>query len=251
MALLYVEAIVTLISFLITDISVRRRRSANQFCRTGKTAERRMTRAASLSRHRLAAIQEESARVLSLWPMLALLLDRDLAPLLASNVPFVFHDGNQHDLSLVYTGSFTPEEPVDFFFTTWRLVGFFPWVTLALVTNFWTKARGVPGRRRVGFVAVGVRCDSGLCVAVFSIPGVGPGNSYAPARFPARKNSSPTAQSTVSIRSFPLGRRKMDVRRAFNRPGFRVARTNMTRNPTSTFRISWARSTTERMFWRG
>jgi len=74
------------------------------------------------------------------------------APAIASNQPFVYYDGDQ-TLYPWFRSIFNPEEAVDYLFNM-AMVGFFPWMVLAAVTNIRMRRRGVPGRRRVLNVAL-------------------------------------------------------------------------------------------------
>jgi peptide/nickel transport system permease protein len=163
----------------------------------------------------------------SLWPMLGLFLTAIFAPLLASNVPLVFHDGD-HAIFPWFQSLFHPEQNVDFFYNM-ALVGFLPWMAIGLITNFWAKSRGVPGRRRVGLVALEFIAILVILVVVFSIPGVGPGNAFAWRDFPREEFESHGAKHG-SYALIPFGPTEDDTPSRFRPPGFRVDPQNMTKS---------------------
>jgi peptide/nickel transport system permease protein len=163
----------------------------------------------------------------SLWPMLGLLLVAIFAPLLASNVPLVFHDGNQ-TIYPWFQWLFHPEQTVDFFYNM-ALVGFFPWLALALITNFWLKSHGVTGRRRIGLVVIEFFGILAVLVVVFSIPGVGPGNAFAWRDFPREEFVSHGAKHGSYV-LIPFGPTEDDTPSRFRPPGFRVDPQNMTKS---------------------
>jgi ABC-type dipeptide/oligopeptide/nickel transport system permease subunit len=156
----------------------------------------------------------------SLWPMLGLFLIAIFAPLLASNVPLVFHDGGTTIYPWIQS-LFHPEQNVDFFYNM-ALVGFVPWAALALITNVWAKSRGVPGRRRIGFVVLEFFAILTALVIVFSIPGIGPGNAFAWRDFPREEFMSHGARQGVYV-LIPFGPTEDDTPSRFEPPGFRVA----------------------------
>lgn len=109
--------------------------------------------------------------VLAPWFLLAV-----FAPLIGSDQPFAFRDGDQ----LIYPwvrALFNPEEAVDFAFNM-ALVGFVPWAVLALGFNLWWKRRGVPGRRRLLWVSGLYAGIIALLIALFSFSAVRPDNRY-------------------------------------------------------------------------
>ncbi len=88
----------------------------------------------------------------SLWIIGALFLLAICAPLLASNLPLVFHDGDKTQYPW-FRALFYQEEAVDFIFNM-ALLGLIPWIVLALATNAAAKRRGRSGRRRLALVTI-------------------------------------------------------------------------------------------------
>jgi ABC-type dipeptide/oligopeptide/nickel transport system permease subunit len=163
----------------------------------------------------------------SLWPMLALFLIAIFAPLLSSNIPLAFRDGNGTIYPWLHW-LFHPEERVDFFFNM-AMVGFVPWFAAALATNIWAKSRGVPGRQRVGIVFAEFLAILVLCIGVFSIPGVAPNNPYASRDFPEEEfQSHGAAHGTYVL--LPFGPTEQDTPSRFQPPGFRVDENKMTKS---------------------
>ena len=88
----------------------------------------------------------------SLWVIGALFLVAIFAPLLASNVPLAYRD----EAGTIYPwfhSLFHTAEAVDYAFNM-ILVGFFPWVVVALATNWWARRRGMKGRRRLALIGL-------------------------------------------------------------------------------------------------
>jgi peptide/nickel transport system permease protein len=162
-----------------------------------------------------------------LWPMSLLFLVAIFAPLLASNVPFVFHE-NGRTIYPWFHWLFHPEERVDFFYNM-ALVGFFPWVVIALVTNVWAKASGVPGRRRLTYLASEFLAILALTIAVFLVPGVSPSNPYAMRDFPEEEFQSHGASHGIYA-LIPFGPTEIHVSSRLQPPGFRVAPQSMTKS---------------------
>ncbi|HEV2970854.1 MAG TPA: ABC transporter permease [Pirellulales bacterium] len=163
----------------------------------------------------------------SLWLMVGLFLIAIFAPLLASNVPFVFHEGSE-TIYPWFQWLFHPEEPVDFFFNM-ALVGLVPWGGLALFTSYWSRSQGIPGRRRLGLFAVEFLAILAALIVVFSIPGVGPENSYASRDFPEEQFKSHGA-NYGAFALVPFGPTEQDTPSRFQPPGFRVDEKEMTKS---------------------
>ncbi len=86
-----------------------------------------------------------------LWVLAALVLVAVFAPLLASNQPFWFREGD----ALLFpwlVALFNPDSVVDFIFNM-ALLAFFPWAAASIALNRRWKGRGVPGRKRTLFLA--------------------------------------------------------------------------------------------------
>jgi len=127
--------------------------------------------------------------LISLWALAPLFLLAIFAPLVASNQPFVFVDGDEV-LFPWFRHIFNPPEPVDFVFNM-AMLAFLPWAAVSLVLNYWGKRRGLPGRRRlllsVGLYSVLIALPTG----VFSIDGLAPSDRYYARTFALEEFESP------------------------------------------------------------
>jgi peptide/nickel transport system permease protein len=120
----------------------------------------------------------------SLWLMVPTFLLATFAPLIASNVPFVFYE-DSHTSYPWLSALFNPQENADFAFNM-ALIGFVPWVVLALATNRLCRPRGWSGRGRIGLVALEyVAIIVALCVLFGARPpyGLRPNNPYQDRNF--------------------------------------------------------------------
>jgi peptide/nickel transport system permease protein len=102
-------------------------------------------------------------------------------------------------------------------------------VAVALVTNFWAKSRGVPGRRRLAFAAIEFLAILALTIGIFSLPGVGPSNPYGMRDFPEEEFLSHGA-SSGAYTLIPFGPTEIVVASRLQPPGFRVAPQDMNRS---------------------
>lgn len=112
----------------------------------------------------------------SLWFLLPIFLIAIFAPLLASEQPFVYRTP-QGTLYPWLRALFNPTESVDFVFNM-ALLGFIPWMILALLWNWSAKRRQVPGRTRVLVSMVQFVVVLMICVGIFSISALRPTNQY-------------------------------------------------------------------------
>lgn len=165
----------------------------------------------------------------SLWALYAmapLFLIAIFAPAIASNQPFVYFDGDQVLFPWIRS-LFHSQEPVDYFYNM-ALLAFFPWLLLALVSNYLMRRRGAPGRRRV-LVAAGqfAAMTLGLCLFFWILGNkhinLAPTNKYGANTFVAEQfhsggaaygyyppiNFGPSENDTPSIYK-PPGYRKTD-----------------------------------------
>lgn len=163
--------------------------------------------------------RKRRAAVGALWVLAFLGLVAIFAPLLASDVPLVFHDG-ETTIYPWYHALLNPSQPQDLLFNM-ALVGFIPWVALALVTNWWTRRRGVPRRRRIGWVAAEFAAIVLLLVGVFSlVPSVHPSNEYWSRNFPKEEQQSPETKHGVYV-PLSYGPAEKDLDVIIEQPGFR------------------------------
>ncbi len=101
------------------------------------------------------------------------------------------------------------------------LFGFLPWVTVALLTNAVAKSRGASGRRRLGLILLEYLAIVVALVLLFSIPGVGPQNSYGDRDFPQEQADSHGKKHGVYA-PIPFGPTEQDDKWRFRPPGFNV-----------------------------
>jgi len=106
--------------------------------------------------------------LVALWILAPLFLTAIFAPLIASDQPLVFREDGR-TLYPWFRALFNPEEGVDFAFNM-ALIGFFPWMAIALACNWLWKRKGVPGRKRVSRIAVIYVSIIAVLIVAFSIP---------------------------------------------------------------------------------
>jgi peptide/nickel transport system permease protein len=113
----------------------------------------------------------------ALWVLAPVFLVAIFAPAIASNRPFVFRDENGTTYPW-FVALFHPLNAVDFVYNM-AMIGFFPWALGSLAGNFWARRRGVPGRTRLWWSAIGyLAVILALCI-VFAIPRFVPKNPDA------------------------------------------------------------------------
>ncbi|MEA1951391.1 MAG: ABC transporter permease [Planctomycetota bacterium] len=146
--------------------------------------------------------------LVALWLLAPLFLLAIFAPLIASDRPFVFHDGEQTIYPWV-NSIFHPEEPVDFAFNM-AMLAFVPWAIVSLGLNAWLKRRAMPGRRRLG-LAFGLYAllIVGSC-AVFSNDALSPGNAYWSRTFTEEQFQDPEQKYGI-YPPVPFGPTEQDV----------------------------------------
>lgn len=144
----------------------------------------------------------------ALWLTVPLGLLAVFAPLLASDQPLVFFDGQQV-LFPWFRALFNPQESVDFVFNM-ALLGFFPWAILSGVLNRRWRRRGVPGRRRVVYLALLLAATTALLVAIFSIERIRPRDRYAERTFVVEQFDS-GGEKWGWYAPIPLGPAEQDV----------------------------------------
>jgi peptide/nickel transport system permease protein len=167
----------------------------------------------------------------SIWPTIGLFLIAITAPLLASNIPFVYHEGGA-TLHPWFTALFNPSEPVDFFFNM-MLVALPFWVVAAIAGNVFMKRAGVSGRRRLGVAIASLFAATLLLITVFSLkPGWKPLNEYGMRDFPTEEFQS-HGSDWGFYPPIPFGPTEQDVPSRFQPPGFRVEPANMIKSNQS------------------
>lgn len=119
----------------------------------------------------------------SLWSLVPLFLLAIFAPLIASDKPLIFHtlDVTTERSTTLYPwfrALFNQKDLVDFVFNM-ALVGFFPWLCIAIITNLVCKKRGTAGRHRIGIVFVEFFAITVFLIVFFSLPGFDGESRYA------------------------------------------------------------------------
>lgn len=162
--------------------------------------------------------RKNRAALVSLWLMAPLFLAAIFAPLVASNQPLVFYDG-QETLFPWLRSLLNPAELSDFVFNM-ALLGFFPWLALALGCNWVWKRRGVPGRRRIGRLLVVYLGIIVALVAIFSVPAVRPSDKYRVRTFVEEEFQFPSTKHGIYV-PVPFGPTEQDLDARFQPPGYR------------------------------
>jgi peptide/nickel transport system permease protein len=153
----------------------------------------------------------------SLWLLAPLVLTAIFAPLLASNQPLMFRDGDA-TLYPWLLALFHTDEAVDFAFNM-AMLGFLPWAVLSVALNFWWKRRGMPGRRRIAWTLfLYVAITAGACVA-FSFETLRPTNPYRARTFVEEEFRDPANKRGVYV-LIPFGPTEQDIEAKFAPPMF-------------------------------
>jgi ABC-type dipeptide/oligopeptide/nickel transport system permease subunit len=164
--------------------------------------------------------RKNRAALVSLWLLVPVFLIAIFSPLLSSNQPLVFHDGEQ-TIYPWFRALFNPGNTVDYVYNM-ALLGFFPWAALALLTSVWLKRRGVSGPYRsliAGAEFVGMVV---LLSLVMLIPGLAPTNKYRARSFPEEEFRSKGERSGIYV-PIPFGPIEQDNGAFFKPPLFRKA----------------------------
>lgn len=163
----------------------------------------------------------------ALWVLLPVFSIAVFAPLIASNVPFVFRDGDA-TLFPWFRALFNTDEVVDFVFNM-GLVGFLPWMLIAVWSNRRGKQHGRTAPQRLltatlQFVAVTVFFSIlfGLPERL-GLPSLKPDNRYYARSFPREEFKSPE-----TMRGFyapiAFGPLEYDLNSRFKPPLYRKSR---------------------------
>ncbi len=156
---------------------------------------------------------------LSLWLLAPLALSAIFAPAIASNQPFVFFDDGQVLFPWIRTlFNPGPGRGVDFVFNM-ALLGFVPWLVVALVTNWVCKRRGMPGRQRLGLVIVEFVAVLVMLVGVFSFSAVRPSNLYGARTFAEEEFDAPDKRWGIYA-PIPFGSEEQDLDSIYQGPGY-------------------------------
>jgi peptide/nickel transport system permease protein len=154
----------------------------------------------------------------SLWLLAPLALMAIFAPAIASDQPLVFFDNGVMIFPWLRK-LFNPGRGIDFVFNM-ALLGFVPWLAVAMVTNGIAKRRRVPGRRRLAMVVVEFVAMLILLLTVFSFDAIRPSDSYRQRTFIEEQFRSP--ETTWAIYTpIPFGPEEQDLDSIYKPPGYR------------------------------
>jgi peptide/nickel transport system permease protein len=152
--------------------------------------------------------RKNRAAVVALWVLIASFFIALFAPLIGSNQPLVFHDGE----TTVYPwfhSLFHPNTIVDYPFNM-GLLGFVPWIVAAAIWNFRARKRGVPGRRRVITAVTGFGALTALLCIVFLNPSWCPSNKFTQQNFSQDEFDRPEECSGAYV-LIPFGPQESDL----------------------------------------
>lgn len=158
--------------------------------------------------------RKDRAALVSTWLLAPTFLVAVFAPLLASNQPLVFRDGEQ----TIYPwlrALFNPGNTIDYVFNM-ALLGCLPWLALALVAQGWLQRRGVSAPYRVLAASAAWVLMTIVLSLVFLIPGTAPLDKYFSRSFPQEQFESQNQRRGVYV-PIPFGPTEQDTQ-AFNRP---------------------------------
>ncbi len=163
----------------------------------------------------------------ALWAMIGLFLVAIFAPALASNVPFVFHEGDK-TIYPWFRGLFHPGETVDFLFNM-ALIAFVVWLPLAAAGNWLLRRRGVSPRRRLATALIAYAVLSTSLMAFFSVPQLTPSNAYGMRDFPTEEFQSGGKDYGI-YPPIPFGPNEEDLPSLYQQPGYRVPANEWTKS---------------------
>jgi peptide/nickel transport system permease protein len=162
--------------------------------------------------------RKNRAALVSLWLLAPVFLVAIFAPLLASNQPFVFHDGEQTIYPWI-RALFNPGNTVDYVYNM-ALLGFAPWAAVAFAANLSLRRRGISGPYRAITIAGLFMTMVTLLSLVFLLPGVAPTNKYFTRSFPEEQFRSQGEHSGIYA-VIPFGPIEQDNHAFFKPPLFR------------------------------
>lgn len=158
------------------------------------------------------------AALASLWLLVPVFLVAIFAPLLASNQPLVFRDGEQ-TIYPWFRALFNPGNTVDYVYNM-ALLGFVPWLAIAWASNRSLKRRGISGPYR-GLILGGEFVAMVVALSLlFLIPGLAPTNKYRARSFPEEELRTGGRSRGVYV-LVPFGPIEQDNGAFFKPPLFR------------------------------
>jgi peptide/nickel transport system permease protein len=162
--------------------------------------------------------RKNRAALISLWLLAPVFLIAIFAPLLASDQPLVFHDGEQTIFPWI-RALFNPGNTVDYVYNM-ALVGFVPWAVLSIVLNYGLRRKGISGPYRALAIAGLFVAVVTLLSLVFLIPGAAPLNKYRARSFAEEQFRSGGERSGIFV-PIPFGPIEQDNLAFFKPPLFR------------------------------
>jgi peptide/nickel transport system permease protein len=157
----------------------------------------------------------------SLWIVAGLFFLAIFAPLIASNRPLVFHDYERDVTAYPWVQAlFNPDQPVDYVFNM-ALVGFVPWLILAVIGDIVARQRGVPGRWRVGGIVAAYIAITILLCGLFRIDALRPSHETKPRDFSEEEFRQPETSRSIYA-PIPFGPIEQDLNANYEPPLFRL-----------------------------
>lgn len=153
-----------------------------------------------------------------LWLLPPLFMLAIFAPVLASNQPFMFRDGDE-TLYPWFRALFNTDQTVDFVFNM-ALIGFVPWVVFSGIMNRIRRGHGIAGRKRALLAAGEFACLLTVLIVVFSLPGTSPRNKYFARTFVAEDFRAPETKRGLYA-PIPYGPLEQDLQVIQKPPMFR------------------------------
>ncbi len=153
----------------------------------------------------------------ALWTLVPVVLIALFAPLIASNQPLVYFDGDAV-LFPWFLSLFHPDETVDFIFNM-AMLAMVPWAVVSVVLSAWWRQRNVPSRTRVLGATGLLVLMAGAMVVVFSLPGMAPRHPYAGRTFVEEEFGNPDARGFYTL--VPYSPRDQERGSAFQPPLYR------------------------------
>jgi peptide/nickel transport system permease protein len=154
----------------------------------------------------------------AVWALAPIVSVAVFAPLICSNQPFWFWDGERY-LYPWFRSLFNQDQVVDFLFNM-ALLGFPIWLPLAVFQNFRWSHRGYSAGRRLWFISLEFVAVALVLSAVFSVPGIRPQNAYASRTFSEEEFAS-HGESHGVYALIPFGPVEQDLVSAFRQPLYR------------------------------
>ncbi len=162
----------------------------------------------------------------ALWALIPVALTALLAPLLASDQPLVYFEGDQI-LFPWLLALFNPTERVDFAFNM-AMLAFGPWAIIAWYLNRRWRQHQVPGRTRALRVTGLLILMVVATILLFSIPAVRPSNPHSHRAFVEEEFRDPDAWGIYALS--PYGPRDQERGSTFRPPMYRKDATDRQRS---------------------